>query len=1044
MIMSMEWKDRINKWRKELLNHFYIPLGTLELYGFTTSNRLSAVETEGKVYEPLKKGSVWGSEWEYLWSKASVRIPSGAERKRVVLSLKYGGVGLESVVYINNIVSGSVRHLWDHRSSPHDNLITLCTEARVGDEYEIKVETYAGHRVLGAYLATNPSSRKSHEKEYTGMQISNTIGECTFGVWVEEAYQLWLDVETLYGIYECSIDQESLRVAEIIKGLKDFTKITDFTLSYDEKIKTFIKSRERLAPLLACTNGSTSPMVYAVGHSHIDLAWLWPIDVTERKIARTLSVQLELMEEYPEYKFLQSQPWWYNACKELYPELYERLRKKVEAGQIIPEGGMWVEADTNIPGGESLIRQFLHGKRFFKEEFGIENELLWLPDVFGYSGALPQIMKGCNIKYFSTQKIYCTLQDADPFPYYTFLWEGIDGSLTLSHIHRDYNSHTRTQDLISKWNIRVQKENISSLLLAFGFGDGGGGATRSHLEFLKRNKNLEGVPKAKIANPVEFFKDIEEHGLPEEKYVGELYYQYHRGALTSQANIKKWNRKTEVALKEAEMWSAVAMVNLEYEYPAGQMDKAWKNVLFNQFHDVMAGTSIERVNKEAMEMYLEAYGIACKTCEDSTSSLISGEKDGSLTVFNSLSWDRCELAKLPEAFSGCKDIRDETLAVQEIDGSLYALVKVPGCGYTTVYACEKSEVKSDMKASSTMLENDLLKVFFNHRGEITGIFDKESGMDMTNGVCNSFKMYRDEPSNWDAWEIDSIYEQTPVSLEDQAEVTVLHNGPLAAGIKVERKLHQSHLTQEITLRKGSKRIDFKTTIDWKEAHKLLKVNFPVNIHSNEAVHEIQFGFVSRPNHKSRKFDRERFEVCNHKWTALKEENRGCAVLNDCKYGVNVSGNSINLTLLKAPMRPDLNADVGVHEFTYSFYAWNSPFTESRLVQEAYELNCPVTSRMGEAGEKSFLSLDAGNIVIEAVKPAEDGSRDIVIRLYEAKRMSTRCSLKINVPVQAVFQTDMLENPQAEIEMTDNSIGLYFKPFEIKTIRLKHNAACSCK
>lgn len=332
-----------------------------------------------------------------------------------------------------------------------------------------------------------------------------------------------------------------------------------------------------------------------------------------------------------------------------------------------------------------------------------------------------------------------------------------------------------------------------------------------------------------------------------------------------------------------------------------------------------------------------------------------------------------------------------------------------------------------------------MRIDFNQKGEIVSIYDKESDCELAAGLCNSFKMYKDVPSHWDAWDIDSMYTQTPVVLDTTASFDIIDSGPLVASLRIKRQLHKSTMTQVISLRRGSRRVDFDTTIDWRESHKLLKVAFPVDIHTNEGVHEIQFGHLRRPNHKSRPFDADRFEVSNHKWSAIMEENRGFAVLNDCKYGLNILGNSINLTLLKAPLAPDMNADKGIHKLTYSIYPWNGSFAESEVVRESYDINCPVMIAQG-ATEKStsLFSVDAPNIIIETVKPPEDGSNDIIVRLYESKRMATRCVLSTSLPVTGLEETDMLENAQKTLEIKDNCVTLDFRPFEIKTIRLSHN------
>jgi len=996
MALTLEWRHRIDRWREELPRHFYRPLGAVDLSGFVTVDQLTAEEALEGDFKPMPPGTEWGAKWEYGWFKGQVELPSEAAGERIVLAVD---VGAESAIFVDGVLAGAKdqRHCY----------ITLAMLGIPGTRYDILIEGYAGHGPRVEHAGPTPPDRETVPEPGP---TQATVGTSTFGVWEEDAYQLWMDVETLYEVRE-NADQNSLRVAEIDQGLRDFTVIVDYEVPHAEMLETVHACRERLKPLLDCVNGSTAPTLFAFGHAHIDVAWLWPLAETERKVARTLASQLALMEEYPEYRFLQSQPHLFHMAKTRYPELYERVKAAVRTGQLIAEGS-----------GESLIRQFMYGKRFFREEFGVECKLLWLPDVFGYSGALPQIMQGCGIKYFSTQKIFWAYHGGDPFPYNTFTWEGIDGSEVLVHLHNDYNSRTNPASVIQRWNERVQKDGFSTRLFPFGFGDGGGGPTRNHLEFLRRERDLEGVPKVKIASPLAYFEDQEAKGWPDERYVGELYFQAHRGTYTSQAKTKRGNRKSELALREAEMWGSVAGVVGDFEFSPQTLNEAWTAVLLNQFHDILPGSSIHRAYEEAEAAYDEVIRTAGEVARQVASAIADASTDESvaLTVFNSLSWERTALVQLPEGFAG---------------GKRLAEVVVPSCGWATLYPDQIAEPENRLKAVADLLENELLRVAFNGKGEITDILDKETGRNLAAGPCNSFRMYKDVPSGWDAWDIDSTYALAPVDLDEAAQIEVVSGGPFEARLRITRRLHQSTMTQEVSLRRGSRRIDFHTVIDWQERHKLLKVNFPVNVHANEAIHEIQFGHIRRPNHTSRQFDADRFEVSAHKWTALAEENCGCAVLNDCKYGVNVLGNSINLTLLKSALAPDMTADRGGQEFTYAFYAWNGSFADSGVVREAYDLNYPVLVVPGAAGERSLFQVDAPNVIIETVKPAEDGSGDLILRLYESKRMATCCVLTTSLPVAAAEQTNMLEEAEAELPCEHGEIPLKFRAFEVKTLRL---------
>jgi len=1016
-MLTREWRRRLENWRNELRNRFYTKLGGLGLEGFVTLDRLSPEEAQTRTFRPMPPGTRWGAKWEYGWFRGRLVLPEEAAGRRVVLRLD---VGADALVFVNGRAAGGM-------DRQHPELV-LSRAAAAGERYEILLEAYAGHGPTPCSVGPTPPGRVVvPEPPATQREVS----ESSFGVWEEELYQLWLDVETLLQVRD-GLDQNSLRVAEIDAGLRDFTIVLDLELPHEAMLETARAARARLEPLLACRNGSTAPELFAFGHGHIDVAWLWPLQESDRKAARTLSTQLALMEEYPEHRFLQSQAYLWQTVKTHYPELYERLRAAVRERRMVADGGMWVEADTNIPAGESLIRQILHGKRFFKEELGTESELLWLPDCFGYSAALPQIMRGCGLKYFSTAKIFWNYHGGDPFPLNTFWWVGLDGSEVLVHLCNDYNSHTSPASAIQRWNERVQKDGISTRLFPFGFGDGGGGPMRDHLEFARRERDLEGVPKVRLAAPIEFFRDLERRGPPDARYVGELYYQAHRGVHTSQARMKRLCRRAELALREAELWGAAARSLAGLEYPAAEMDRTWKKLLTNQFHDILPGSSIRRVYEEA-EASLESVVASARAVAEASARRLA-PSGGGLAVFNSLSWPRTELVGLPAGATGAVDASGRPLPVQVVEGRAFAEVALPACGWTTVRVASGGRIAGGASASGRTLENEHLRVELDEKGEIASLYDKDASRELAASPMNSLRMYKDVPSEFDAWDVDSMYELAPVELPTAASVELVAAGPLAAILRVKRALGSSSMTQDVVLRRGSRRVEFRTVVEWRESHKLLKACFPTDIRCEDAIHEIQFGHVRRPNHRSRPFDADRFEVVNHRWTAVAEENRGLAVLNDCKYGVNVLGGSINLTLLRAPLAPDMLADRGRHEFAYALYAWNGPFASSGVVREAYELNCPVLAVEGSGGEKSLFSVDAENVVLETVKPVEDRSRDVVVRLYESMRSATRCAVSTALPFSSVWEADMLENARRELRAEGGRIALEFRPFEIKTLR----------
>ncbi|MFW5714147.1 MAG: alpha-mannosidase, partial [Brevefilum sp.] len=930
MSLTLEWRHRIMSWRNELAKHFYKSIRAIPLEAAFTKKQYQLAEAlETLSFEPITPGTPWGSKWEYGWFRGEFQLPDSAQGQMIALMMD---VGAESAVYINGKYAGAV--------DEYHKVIMLTDNAEGGDSYTVVMEAYAGHGPREWRAGPTPPDRETIPEP---PENQCEVGQSHFGIWQEVAFQLSMDVETLWEVRE-NINEDSLRVMEIDDGLKDFTLVADFEAPNEKMLASLHQARKRLQPLLEKQNGDTTPEMIGFGHAHIDVAWLWPLAETERKCVRTFSTQLALMDRYPEFKFFQSQPSLYVMVKERYPDLYEKIQEAVKRGQWIADGAAWVEPDTNVTSGESLVRQLIHGKRFFREEFGVDCDMLWLPDVFGYSGALPQIMRGCDVKFFSTQKIFWAYHGGALFPYNTFVWEGIDGSEVLAHFHNDYNSETKPSWVIERWQKRIQKDGYTTRLYPFGWGDGGGGPTREHLEFALRQKNLEGVPKFRIASPMTYFTEQESAGWPNSRYVGELYFQAHRGTYTSQARTKALNRRSEFALREMEMWGGAAIHLAGFDFPYDHWDQAWKTVLINQFHDILPGSSIRRVYEEAEAQLAGVLETATGIAQAAGQSLL--EESDAVTWFNSLSWERKPLLQLPDGMQGLQTSSGEKLAVQSMEDSVFAEVTLPCCGWASFEESAPESVENTIQADDRRLENSLMRVDFNEFGEITQIFDKVNQRKLNIDNCNSLRMYQDIPSAFDAWDIDSMYRESPVELPEEAQIRLVAQGPLFGRLVVKRKLNNSTMTQTITLRRDSRRMDFHTVIDWQERHKLLKVNFPVGYHARDAIHEIQFGYLPRPTHRSREIDRDQHEVANYKWTALVEAERGFAILNDSKYGVDVLDNNINLTLLKSALAPDMNADRGLQEFTYAFTFWDTPFIESGVVQQGYELNLPALRLAG--------------------------------------------------------------------------------------------------
>ena len=1032
--MHSEWQQRLNHWIKTLREDFYLPLGSMEVETYKTMDHLTPEEARKQVFTPMQPGTAWGRTYEYCWMHGKVVLPEAAEGKRIVMNLDTGG---ETTVFVDGKSFGTYRAQWV--SMPHhfieDNVLSVCGEP--GREYDILLEAYAGHffpeSTLGG-CATGPVLPGSYtDPKVEGERVR--LGNITYGIWNEDAYQLYMDLDTLRLLGD-QLDPESLRADKIASALELATLITDFEQPLEARIASYQEARKALKPALEAVNGSTAPVFYAIGNAHLDLAWLWPMAETHRKTSRTFAAQLRLLEEYPDYRYLQSQPAAYVMCREHYPELYERIREAARRGQWIAEGAMWVEPDTNMTSGESLVRQVLHGKRFFRDEFGVDSIILWLPDTFGYSAALPQILKSCGVKYLVTQKIFWSYNEGDQFPYHYFTWQGADGSQIDTFLPTSYTYRTDPQEICSTWKKRVQKRGLERFLLPFGYGDGGGGPSRDYVEYLEREKDLEGMPRVKQASPTEFFEEMEAEGGPQHTYVGELYFSAHRGVFTSQAAIKKGNRKAELALREAEMWGSMALLK-GAEYPLSRMDAAWKKLLLNQFHDILPGSSIAKVYEDARRDHRWIQAEANAVRDGALASLAQG---GGVTVFNSLSFERKALVCLPETYrTGAETLDGEAVPVQPVEDGVLALVTLPACGAVALRPVQAEEpapaVCASLTESGAVLENAVVRAVLNARGEVVSFVDKASGREAAAGPMNRLLAYKDVPRLFDAWDIDSNYIFQPVALDEPVELSVKEEKGLRAVVHVRRTIMHSVFEQDIVLRADSRRLDFETKVDWHELHRLLKVSFPVDVVATEGINEIQFGYMMRPTHRSRLYDSDRFEVCNQRYSALCDQNHGAAVLNDCKYGISMNGNALELTLLRAAASPEMRADNGPQSFTYAFTAWEGAFIDSPVVAEAYDLNVQAVVAEGTCPSFSAFQVSAPNVFIDTVKPAEDGSGDLILRLYEAKKADTNCVLHLNIPAGQAVLCDMLENTLQELEAGADGLSLHFHPFEVKTLRL---------
>lgn len=1032
--MTNELKSRIELWLTTLKKLLYQPIENINFIFFTTSEHLTLEQVRKESFREIRPGDRWGHEWEYGWFRADIKLGSWASGQRIVMDLNLGG---EAILFVNGAVFGARRDDWIIQEHHFicDNYLNICADGT--ESYELFAECYGGHSMpeaMGESVSGPFLNGKRWERPKPD-DLRRVCGISTVGIWREEMYHLYLEAQAIYDIWK-KADKDSLRAAELERGLRRFVLCLDFEQPVEELMESVKCARKELLPYLQCKNGATAPRFHAIGHAHIDLAWLWPLEETERKCARTMGAQIRHMEEYPQYKMILSQPFLYELIETHYPELYREILKKIESGQLIPEGGMWVEADTNLPCGESLIRQFLYGKEYFRNKLNVESSLLWLPDVFGYSAALPQIMKGCGITHFTTHKIFWTYNGGEPFPYHYFQWKGLDGSKIPVFIHVEYSSAADAGTLIERWNNRAQKNGLCRFMQPVGYGDGGGGASREHIENILLFADMEGVPRTEFDDPNHFFEAIAADGYEENEYVGELYYQAHRGTYTTQARTKRGNRKGEFALREAEFWNGISILEGKAR---GEKDfkKIWKILLLNQFHDILPGSAIHKVYERAEKELEKAVCEGGKLLRNALDALV--EKGTGVTYFNSLSWERREIVRLPAGWEGALGEDGALVPTQRTEKGVEAVIHIPPCGRVSLRPGHMDKMEKDsivkaelMEGGGAVLENEVIRVSFDLKGRIFEIFDKERKRNWAKGLCNEFCMYQDIPGHFEAWDIDSLYREKRLDLSDNAVITVRERGRLFGEIKITRKLGRSEMKQYIRLKKNEYIVTFHTIIDWKECHKLLKVAFRPDIKTDELVSEIQYGYIKRPNHCSRNFDRDRFEVCNHKWSALTEAGKGFAVLNDCKYGISASDNTMELTLLKSSTYPDEIADTGHQEFTYGFFLWNTPFSESAVVKKAYELNTKVSGSWGVEENCSWFRIMHDNVVLDVIKEAENGE-GIILRFYESMGKETETYLMFSYTGRIIV-TNMLEENKEDCGVQKEKVLLHFTPFEVKTVR----------
>ncbi|MET8975456.1 glycoside hydrolase family 38 C-terminal domain-containing protein [Streptomyces sp. NPDC004539] len=970
---------------------------------------VSFEEAAAASYEPFEMDTPWGPPWGTTWFRMRGTVPAEWAGRRVESVIDLGFVG----DWPGNQAEALV-HLTDGTPlkavNPLNQYVAVANPAVGGEEIDYLVEA-----------ASNPDILADNFSKITPMGDILTAGDkplytfrhANLAVLDEEVWHLDLDVQVLRELM-VELSEHEPRRHEIMHALDRAMDALDL----DDVSGSAAAVREVLKPVLAKPANASAHIVSGVGHAHIDSAWLWPIRETKRKTSRTFSNVTSLADEYEEFVFACSQAQQYEWVRDNYPKVWARIQESVKKGQWAPVGGMWVEADGNLPGGEAVARQLIHGKRFFIEHFGIETKGVWLPDSFGYTAAYPQLAKLAGNEWFLTQKI--SWNQTNTFPHHTFWWEGIDGTRIFTHFPPvdTYNARFSGEEMSRAVRQYREKGNANRSLAPFGWGDGGGGPTREIMERARRLKDLEGSAKVEIEHPDEFFAKARAEYPDAPVWVGELYLELHRATYTSQARTKQGNRRSEHKLREAELWATTAALHApDYTYPAEKLDRLWKTVLLHQFHDILPGSSIAWVHREAEAEYARV----AEELEELTAEAIDALGHGGLRVFNTSPYDRAEVVRTP-------------------DGTR-AYVEVAANGSAPV---TDAAAPHPVTVDGLTLDNGLVRVEFAEDGTLKSVYDLGAGREVLAEPGNLLRLHTDLPNYWDAWDIDKHYKNRYTDLLDADSVAVVEADPLIGAVRIERSFGKgSTIVQTVTVRAGSSRIDVETDIDWHEAEKILKAAFPIDIRAPHSSAEIAFGHIQRPTHTNTTWESARFEVSGHRWVHVVEPGYGVAVLNDSTYGHDVSRTvredggtttTVRLSLVRAPRIPDPGADQGRHRFTYSLLPGASI---ADAVAEGYSLNLPLRLAESTGAADPVVSVDGEGVTVEAVKLADDSSGDLVVRLYESSGGRARGVLRTSVALAGAQITDLLERPQEEAELAaDGSVAVELRPFQILTLRLR--------
>ncbi|MBC1356896.1 alpha-mannosidase [Listeria booriae] len=984
--------------------------------------------------ETIGLGSDWRGRDRYVWLRATVTLPEKRDGKRILGFFDFGKTGagnnsgFESLLYVNGEPYQGVDQ--NHKEVFFD-------DGLAGETLELTFRLWSGLEG-GGKVTTQEHRLNEAFIGYLDVAIDDLY------------YTAYAAVQTLDYLDENSTERHGL-----LQALDHSFRVIDWAKPGSQThLDSLYVAGNLLNEKIDAMPKNFDVTVTCVGHTHIDVAWLWRLKHTREKSARSFSTVMRLMEQYPNYEFLQSQPQLYAYIKEDYPEIYAKMKERIADGRWEAEGAMWLEADCNIPSGESLVRQILQGTRFFKDEFGKESKFLWLPDVFGYSWALPQILKKSGIETFMTTKI--SWNQFNRMPHDTFWWRGIDGSEILTHfittpevhdIYYTYNGNITARTVKGVWNNYRDKNLNNEMLVSYGFGDGGGGPTREMLEMIARFDKMPGMPKVETGLAGPYFERLHERIENTEDYVhtwnGELYFEYHRGTYTSQAYNKKMNRKLELLLRDAEWFQVLqGLANGDFAaYPSDLLRESWRIVLRNQFHDIIPGSSIQEVYEDCVVEYEEAENLALAAYDEM--SAMDETAAGSVTLLNSSIWERPRLAEIAiptEDAVVWKDGTGQLLDAEKNEAGswLVAVEQLPSMGAgTLVYEVADGAANGEEKLAEIgeqRLETARYVLTWNEAGQWTRLYDKQNQREVlaSGERGNVLQVFEDKPMNFDAWDIDIYYQEKMREVTDLQGVTVVHNGKLKVTLEMVWAYGDSEIRQRMHLYRDSARIDFETEVDWHEQQQLLKVAFPVDVMATEATYDIQYGNVKRPTHWNTSWDYARFETVGHQWADLSETGYGVSILNNCKYGHDIKDHVIRLTLLKSATYPDVTQDQGEHQFTYALLPHIGDFVAGDVVQEAWMLNNPLRAALGAHDNRSLLRANKEQVQIDAVKKAEDDDA-VIIRLHEFTGGRGDIAITSDFELVSWQECDLMERPVGEVKTGDFVFSV--TPYEVKTFKV---------